>query len=115
MWGFVRWGRLTKEIKNYEKKDFLIFSNGRQVFDISYAKTIRCLVEDKVWSTISSLLIRVLWKARCKCVFQKVKQNAIELVKEIWLMLLHSLRDQNDAISDEPDVVFHKQQQFRQM
>ena len=95
--------------------DFLLLFDGRHVLDVYYVTTICCLVEDKVWSTISSLLIRVLWKARCKCVFQKVKQNAIELVKEIWLMLLHSLRDQNDAISDEPDVVFHKQQQFRQM
>ena len=44
------------------------------------------LVEDKVLSTISSSVIWVLWKVRCKCVFRKVKQNTIELVKEIWLM-----------------------------
>ena len=64
---------------------------------------------------ISSLVVWVLWKARCKCVFQKVKQNAVELVKEIWLMLLHTLRGQYEAIIGEPDVVFRKQQHFREM
>jgi hypothetical protein len=72
------------------------------------------LEEDKVWSTISSLVVWVSWKARCKCVFQKVKQNAVELVKEIWLMLLHTLRGQYDAITGEPEVVIRKQQ-FREV
>ena len=51
-------------------------------------------------------------EGQIKCVFQKVKQNAIELVKEIWLMLLHTLRGQYKAIIGEPDVVIRKQQQF---
>ena len=76
---------------------------------------IHCLEEDKVWSTISSLVVWILWKARCKCVFQNVKPNAVELVKEIWLMLLHTLRGQYEAIHDELDIVFRKQQQFREI
>ena len=64
---------------------------------------------------ISSLVNWVLWKARCKCVILKVKQNAIELAKEIWLMLQHTLSDQYQAITGEPDVVFRKQQHFREM
>ena len=54
-WGFVRWGRLAKEIQNYEKEyvDFLLLSDGRHVLEVSYTTTIRCLEEDKVWSTIS--------------------------------------------------------------
>ena len=58
-----------------------------------------------VWSTVSSLVVWVLWKARCKCVFQKVKQKAVELVNEIWLMLLHTLRGQYEVITSEPEVV----------
>ena len=65
-----------------------------------------------VWSTLPSLVIWVLWKARCKCVFQKVKQNVVELVKDIWLMLLHTLRGQYEAITGEPEVVIRKQQQI---
>ena len=61
---------------------------------------------------IFSLVVWVLWKARCKCVFQKVKLNVIELVKDIWLMLWHTLRGQYEAITGEPDVVFRKQQHF---
>ena len=45
----------------------------------------------------------VLWKARCKCVFEKVEHNALASVKEIWLMLLH------EAIIGEPEVVIRKQ------
>ena len=67
------------------------------------------MVDDIFFSSL------VLWKARCKCVFHKVKPNAIELVKEIWLMLLHTLRGQYEAITGEPDVVFRKQQHFRVM
>ena len=36
------------------------------------------------------------------------------LIEEIWLMLMHTLRGQCEAITDEPIVVFHKQQQFRE-
>ena len=44
-----------------------------------------------------------------------LKQSAIELLKEIWLMLLHTLRGQYEAITGELDVVFRKQQHFREM
>ena len=64
---------------------------------------------------ISSLVVWVLWKAICKCAFQKVKLNAVELVKEICLMLLHTSRGQYEAIHREPDVVFRKQQRFREI
>mgnify|MGYP006889224167 CR=1 FL=1 len=64
---------------------------------------------------ISSLVVWVLRKARYKCVFQKVKQHAVELDKEMWLMLRHTLRGQYEAITGEPDVVFRKQQHFREM
>ena len=81
---------MAEEIQNYEYEcvDFLLLSNGRHVLDVSYNTTIHCLVEDKVWSTISSL---------------------------VWLMLLYTLRSQYEAITSEPDVVFRKQQHFREM
>ena len=94
---------------------FLLLFNGIYVSEVSYTTPIRHLEEDKVWSMISSLVVRVLWKARCKCVFQKVMLNEVELVKEIWFMLLHTLRGQYDAILGELDVVFHKQQYFREI
>ena len=108
LWDFVRWGRLAEEIQNYEKEyvDFLFLSDGRYVLEVPYTIPIHCLEEDKVWSRISSLVVWVLRKPRCKCVFQKVKPNAVELVKEIWLMLLHTLRDLYEAIPAEPDVCF---------
>ena len=70
-WGFVRWGRLADEIQNYEKEclEFLLLSDGRQVLDVSNTTTIGCLVENRVWSTRSYLVLWVLWKAICKFVF----------------------------------------------
>ena len=95
--------------------DFLLLSDGRHVLEASYSTPIHCLEVDNVWSTISSLVVWILWKARCKCVFRKVKPNAVQLVKEIWLMFLHTLRGQYEATHGEPDVVFRKQQQFREI
>ena len=74
--------------------------------DVSYATVIRCLVEDKVRSTISSLVIWVLWKTKCKCVFQRVKLNVVELVEHIRFLLLHTLRGQYEAIIGEPMLCF---------
>ena len=60
------WGRLAKEIQNYEKEygEFLLLSDGRHVLEISNITSVHCLEEDMVWSTISSLVVWVLWKAR---------------------------------------------------
>ena len=84
---------------------------------VSYTKTIRCLEETiRCWSGLpQSLVVWVLWKARCKCVFQKVKQNVVESIKEIWLMLLHILRGQYEGITGQSDVVIRKQQQFQEI
>ena len=83
-----------------------------------FYSTLKCLfkliVRNKVWSTISSFVVWVLWKARCKCVFQEVKQNVVELVRDIWFMLIHTLRGQYKAIIGEIEVVFRKQQHFRE-
>ena len=113
-WGFVRWGRLTEEIQNYERDcvDFLLLFDGRHILEASYTTPIHCFEEDKVWSTIYSLAVWILWKARCKFVFQNVKPNAVELVKEIWLMLLHTLRGQYEAIHCEPNLCFASNNNF---
>ena len=105
---------VSQQIQNYKKEyvDFLLLSHGRYVLEVSYTTIIYCLEEDKVWSTISSLVVSVSWKAGRKCEFQKVKQNVVELVKEIWLMLIHTLRGPYEAIYGGCDVVIHKQQQF---
>ena len=71
--GFCEMGWLAKERHNSEKDgvDFCLLSDGRQVLDVSYTTTIHCLVEDKVWSTIYSLLVWILWNAICKCIFSE--------------------------------------------
>ena len=49
------------------------------------------------------------------CFYQKKKKkNILDIlrVKEIWLMLLHTIGGQYEAITGEPEVVIRKQQQF---
>ena len=45
----------------------------------------------------------------------KVKQNVVEFVKDMWLMLLHTLRGKYEAIIGELEVVFRKQQHIREI
>ena len=85
--------RIFEPTRRHVKQVCIVhLSDGIHVLEASHTTPIHCLEEDKVWSTISSLVVWVLWKARCKGVFQKVKPNAVELVKEIWLMLMHTLK-----------------------
>ena len=51
------------------------------------------------------------------CIVRKgvFKQNGVELVKEILLMLLNTLRGQYEAITSEPDFVIRKQQLFQEI
>ena len=39
----------------------------------------------------------------------------VELVNEIWLMLLHTVRGQYEVVPGELDVVFRMQKHFREI
>ena len=46
----------------------------------------------------SSTTVYHIWKARCSLVFHELKTSPAELVSNIWLDIVHSLKDQWDGI-----------------
>ena len=61
-----------------------------------------------VSETISSIVLWVLWISRCQRIFQEMQWNIVDVVKEIWLTLVHTLKGEYDTIKGYLDVVFWK-------
>ena len=51
-----------------------------------------------LWEILSSTTTYNIWKARCSLVFHQVRASPIELVKSIWLDMVHTLKGQWDCI-----------------
>ena len=66
-----------------------------------------------VWETISPIVVWVLWTSRCRKIFQEIQWNVVDVVKEIWLILVHTLKGEYDAIKGDSKVVFQKQEVFK--
>ena len=62
-------------------------------------------------STISSLVVWVLWKAICKCISESQPECGLVRQGDI-IDALHTLRGLYEEITSEPNVVFHEQQHF---
>ena len=66
-----------------------------------------------VWETISSVTLWVLWTSICRRIFQQIQWNVVEVVKETWVTLVHTLKAEYDAIKGDSNVVFRKQEVFK--
>ena len=62
---------------------------------------------------ISSIIVWVLWTSRCRRVFQQIKWNVVEVVKEIGGTLVHTRKGEYDAIKGDLDVAFRKQEALK--
>ena len=58
---------------------------------------------------ISSIVLWALWTSRRRRIFQEIQWNVVDVVKEIWLTLVHTLKGKCDAINGDSDVVFRMQ------
>ena len=57
-----------------------------------------------LWEIASSIAIAYyIWKARCSLVFHQVKASPTDLVKSIWLEMVHTLNRQWDCIVRDSD------------
>ena len=68
--------------------------------------SINSIHDGVVWETISSIVLWVLWTSKCRRIFQEIQWNVVDVVKEIWLTLVHTLKGEYDAIKGDSDVVF---------
>ena len=48
--------------------------------------------DDIIWKTISSILMWVIWKARCTSIFDNATQDVYVIIAEFLLLLIHTLR-----------------------
>ena len=67
--------------------------------------SINSIHDGVVWETISSIVLWVLWTSRCQRIFQEVEWNVVDILKEIWLTLVHTIIGEYDAIKGNSDVV----------
>ena len=47
---------------------------------------------------------------QCRRIFQQIQWKVVDVVKEIWLTLVHALKGEYDDIKGDSDVVFRKQE-----
>ena len=58
-----------------------------------------------LWEILNSTTAYYIWKARCSLVFHQVRASPIELVKRIWLDMIHTLKGQYCIVGDFDDKV----------
>ena len=47
-----------------------------------------------IWEILSSTIVYNIWKVQCSLVFHQVKASSAELVTNIWLDIVHTLKGQ---------------------
>ena len=102
---------INEELQYYEKENvnFALYTRGRYVEEVSSCLYVKSVQNGMVWETISSIVLWVLWRSRCRRIFQEIQRNVVDVVKDIWLILVHKLKGEYSAIKGDSDVVFRKQ------
>ena len=114
-WGPMMWVDIKGEVQDYEKEkvNFALYTRSPYVEEVSPCMPINLVQNGVVWEMISSITIWVLWTSRCRRIFQQIQWNVVDVVKEIWVTLVHTLKGEYDAIKCDSDVVFRKQEGFK--
>ena len=117
-WGAVRWGILEGQLLLYEKEDiveaFHIVPHHIQMVQPFISDSLQ-FRDDIIWKTISSVLMWVIWKARCASIFDNVTQDVAVIIAEFWLLLVHTLRGQYESFTGNADAIFKKQTHFKRI
>ena len=65
-----------------------------------------------VWEILSSTTVYHIEKARCSIVFNQLKTSSSELVSNIWLDIVHTLKGQWDGIVGDFDAKIAQRHEF---
>ena len=97
-WGNAIWGKIDGSLWQYDVPTpstcyrGFVFDRGKVKLEqwqhgemLQSGKNVR-------WTYVSSLVMWVLWNARCRAIFQNMYEAPAELVKILWIELVHSLK-----------------------
>ena len=117
-WSAIRWGILEGQLLLYEKEDiveaFHIVPPHIQMVQPFTSDSLQ-FRDDIIWKTISSIVMWVIWKARCTSVFNNATQDVSVIIAEFWLLLIHTLHGQYESFTGNVDVIFKKQMHFKRL
>ena len=54
-----------------------------------------------VWETSNSIVLWALWISRYQGLFQEIQWNVVDVVKEMLLTLVHTLKGEYDVIEGD--------------
>ena len=103
------WNILQLFSKEYVRKVIQVFSMKKLKPTRTPIPTSIQLSSTDSWTTWTHL-----WKAPGSLVFKQKRIPTVELVKTIWLQLVHTIKGQYDAIVGNSDVVMLKRSNFLQ-
>ena len=116
-WGMVVWTSLVRDVFHYDNESMdhgfcTKFGRVHKVPLLSLQFTgIRKEVQP-VWEILSSTTIYHIWKTRCSLIFQQLKTPPAELVSNIWLDIVHTLKGQWDGIIGDSDAKIAQRHEF---
>ena len=65
-----------------------------------------------IWEILSSTIVYHIWKARCSLVFHQLKTPPAEVVSNIWLDIVHTLKGQWDGIVGDSEAKIAQRSEF---
>ena len=93
--GAVAWGTLSGPAMGYEDTSDGVILMSQQGFLVT-TRSIRASTEsrdgDPRWELISSLTMWFVWRARCRWIFDQRVIAPAEMIRDLWLELIHTLR-----------------------
>ena len=66
----------------------------------------------EVWELLSTTTMWFLWTARCSKAFDNITVHPMEIVRNVWMQMVHTLRGQYDDIKGETDAAVLQLLQF---
>ena len=66
-----------------------------------------------IWLNITSLALWIIWKAKCDSVFNNAHIHIHTMLIELWMLFVHTLRDQYKDMQGLTNVLWQLQVAFK--
>ncbi len=118
-WGIIAWATMDKQAHAYESEsvDFMFVFAHHNLCRLPYDLNAfhgRQKEMQELWEILSGIVQWTLWTAQCSLVFKQKRVPTVELVQNIWVQLVHTLKGQYDALVGTSDALMSKRLTFLQ-